>query len=285
MVSSTSEEYKSTKKILSDAKVCTVCEEARCPNIGECWHNQTATFMLLGDVCTRHCKFCAVKHGTPTTSSLGFEVEGNNLLEVIKQLRLKYVVLTSVTRDDYEDGGASVFAHAIASIKSLKKDNLKVEVLTPDFRAKEQSIMQFMREECMPDVFAHNIETVRSLTPVVRDAVRSSYDISIKLLKIFKRIANENALKCYTKSGLMLGLGESEQEVLQLFCDLREAEVDFLTIGQYLSPDKEKYYPVKEYISEEKFAYLKEKALNFSFKSVVAGPLVRSSYLAHKVLE
>ncbi|MBF0298707.1 MAG: lipoyl synthase [Oligoflexia bacterium] len=303
--SSISKEYQDTKEIIMKYKICTVCEEARCPNIGECWHNKTATFMLLGNVCTRHCRFCAVEHGTPDKKDWLFQKnEVEKLVEAIKLLQLKYVVLTSVTRDDYVDGGAAIFAYAVSL---LKANNLKIEILTPDFREdfKEdfrdggikrdenrnvngirKAIVQFMNGngESVPDVFAHNIETVRSITPLVRDQ-RASYDTSLELLKNFKMVAFSYGFKVYTKSGLMLGMGESEEEIYQAFADLRNANVDFLTIGQYLSPSKNAY-PVKEYVSQKKFEKLRNRALSseFAFRSVVAGPLVRSSYMAHKMI-
>ena len=257
------------KRNIAELGLNTVCIGARCPNVGECWTHGTATFMILGSVCTRNCRFCAVKKGKkgePSDPS-----EPGRIAQAVEKMGLKYVVLTSVDRDDLPDGGAGHFACCIQAIKSLG-DNLTVEVLIPDLGGDEQRLRTIINAH--PDVVGHNIETVRELQASVRDR-RAGYDLSLEVLKKAKRISSS----IYTKSSLMLGLGEAEGMVIKTMDDLRSAGVSILTLGQYLRPSAMQL-EVKEYISPEKFACYKKKALERGFISVMSGPLVRSSYMA-----
>ena len=263
------ENYKKIKATLRQRRLYTVCEEAHCPNVAECWGGGTATFMVMGDLCTRGCRFCAVKtrkEGIP----LDLE-EPAKVSESIALMKLEYVVITSVDRDDLSDGGASHFA---AVIERCKKDhpNLIVEVLTPDFLGDLRSIDTIAKAS--PHVFANNIETVRRLTPHVRDP-RAGYDQTLRVLKYFK----ERRPDLFTKSSIMLGLGETDAEVLETMTDLRNVGVDFLTLGQYLRPTP-KHLPVEEYVTPEKFDYFRQWGETFGFETVASGPLVRSSYRA-----
>lgn len=262
-------EFREVRHVLKKYALHTVCEEARCPNLGECWGEGTATFMILGNVCTRYCRFCATKTGNP--HGVVDTTEPERIKKAVEELRLKYVVLTSVTRDDLEDQGASIYAATIRAIKSIDK-NIRVEVLTPDFYANGKIIEEVVN--AFPDVFAHNVETVRRLTPLVRDR-RFSYEKSLKTLKI----ARELNPRILIKSGFMVGLGEDEKEVLDTMKDLREAGCDILTIGQYLMPSR-KHFPVKKYYTPSEFERLKDIGLKMGFKYVASGPLVRSSYRA-----
>ncbi len=258
--------------VLREHNLYTVCEEAKCPNIYECWGHGTATIMILGDVCTRGCRFCAVKTGNP-----GGKVDPNepmNVARAISKLNLRYIVLTMVDRDDLPDGGAEHVAKTIFYIKTLRSD-VKVEALVGDFQGKKESIERVVFSPL--DVFAHNVETVRRLTPKVRDR-RASYERSLFVLEYAKSLRGD----IYTKSSIMVGLGETEEEVLQTLRDLREVGVDIVTIGQYLRPTP-KHLPVVEYVSPQKFNYYREKALQMGFKELFSGPLVRSSYRADKV--
>jgi lipoic acid synthetase len=256
-------------KLTRSLEINTICTSARCPNIYECWGSKTATFMILGDTCTRNCRFCNVKKGNPG----GFidKDEIDRLLDAIKKLKLRYVVITSVDRDDLPDGGASHFANVINAIKEEFSEVI-VEVLTPDFGGSHESIIKIL--DAKPHVYGHNIETVARLTPIVRDR-RASYSQSLNVLKFVKKYNS----KILTKSSILLGLGETEKEVIQTMRDLHDAQVDILTIGQYLQPTR-KHYPVKEYIHPEIFKYYEDIGYKMGFGVVVSGPLVRSSYRA-----
>jgi len=256
-----------TKEIVNKNKLTTVCQEANCPNITECWSKKHATFMIMGDTCTRGCAFCDVKTGKP--SSLDY-FEPYKVANAVKELDLNHVVITSVDRDDLEDGGANHFKKVILEIKKNNK-NTTVEVLTPDFLKKGDAYKQVL--EGNPDVFNHNIETVPSLYLKVRPGSR--YFTSVELLKSVKI----NKPNIFTKSGIMLGLGEKKDEVVQVMDDLRMADVDFLTIGQYLQPTV-KHFPLDRYVLPEEFLELKNIALSKGFLLVSSTPLTRSSYHA-----
>ncbi len=256
-----------TKEIINKKNLYTVCQEANCPNISECWSKKHATFMIMGDTCTRACSFCNVKTGKPKTLDLS---EPFNIALATKELNLKHVVITSVDRDDLDDGGSNHFADVIRETRKQNK-NTTIEVLTPDFLRKGNAYQKVV--DANPDVFNHNIETVPSLYRKVRPGSR--YFSSIDLLKSVKK--NNN--KIFTKSGIMMGLGETIDEVLQVMDDLLEAKVDFLTIGQYLQPTT-KHYPLKRYVNPDEFRKLKELALSKGFLIVSSSPLTRSSYHA-----
>lgn len=258
------------KRILRDHRLSTVCEEARCPNKGYCFSKPTATFMILGDICTRDCGFCSVKSGRPNNLDID---EPDRIADAVYKMGLRYVVITSVSRDDLPDGGAMQFAKTIIAIRN-KINNIKVEVLTPDFKGDINCLKVVL--DAMPDVFNHNIETSKRLYYKVRP--QADYDRSLKVLKNSKRIAPN----IKTKSGLMLGLGETIDEVINIFKDLREVGCDFLTIGQYLRPTK-KNLPVVEYIRPEIFEELKKMAIELGFEYVASGPLVRSSMNAEEM--
>jgi lipoic acid synthetase len=262
------ENYTNVKQSLRLLNLHTVCEEARCPNISECWGTGTATIMIMGDICTRGCRFCAVNSGKPFLLDAG---EPKRVAKAIKEWGLRYVVITSVCRDDLEDGGAEHIAKTIKAIKLLCP-TIIVESLIPDFRGDDGSIKKIVKSK--PEVISHNIETVPRLTPKVRDA-RASYEQSLLVLKKIKDI---NSL-IYTKSSIMLGLGESEEEVIQTIKDLRSVGVSILTIGQYLQPTP-KHLPLIEFIAPEKFNWFREIAERKGFVYVASGPLVRSSYRA-----
>src|ERR687889_95512 len=262
------ENYVNVRQTIASLGLHTVCEEARCPNIGECWGGGTATIMIMGDVCTRACRFCSVASGRPLYLDPD---EPERVAKAIKEWGLRYVVITSVCRDDLEDGGAEHIAKTIKAIKLLCP-TIIVESLIPDFRGDDGSIIKIVKSE--PEVISHNIETVLRLTPKVRDA-RASYEQSLSVLKKIKDI---NSL-IYTKSSIMLGLGESEEEVIQTIVDLRSVGVSILTIGQYLQPTP-KHLPLIEFISPEKFNWFREIAERMGFVYVASGPLVRSSYRA-----
>jgi lipoic acid synthetase len=265
------ENYTRMKSLLRNAKLNTICEEAKCPNIAECFGSGTAVFLILGDTCTRKCKYCFVKKGEPAPINLD---EPKMVAESVKNLDLKYVVITSVTRDDLKDGGAYVFYETIQEIKKLNK-NCYIEVLIPDFRGKLESIKKVIRAK--PDVINHNIEVVRDLFSEIRP--EGNYNISLKILSDIKKIIKE----VKTKSGFMIGLGETKQQILKTMKDLRGAKVDFLTIGQYLQPSGN-HAIVKKYYNPKEFEQLKKKAIDLGFKHVESGPLVRSSYHAEKVM-
>jgi len=258
------------KRILRKGKLHTVCEESKCPNIGECFANRTATFLIMGDVCTRGCRYCSVKKGQPKPLN---PQEPKNLAEAVKKLGLNYVVITSVTRDDLPDGGASHFAECI---KTLKREvpNVKVEVLTPDFKGRTDLVEVVLKEE--PYVFNVNIETVERLYPRIRLGGR--YRWTLDLL----RFSKENFPHIWTKSGLMVGLGEDWDDIRKTLEDLRKAGCDILTIGQYLRPTKRQVEVVKEYTAEE-FEKIEELARELGFKYAFVGRWVRSSYQAWRV--
>jgi len=258
------------KKVLRDHKLYTVCEEASCPNLSECFSHGTATFMIMGDKCTRRCSFCDVAHGRP--DPLDIE-EPLNLAKVIADMKLKYVVITSVDRDDLRDGGAGHFAECIAQIRK-RIDSIKIEVLVPDFRGRMEVALDKL-EENLPDVFNHNIETAPSLYKQARPG--SDYQWSLDLLKKFKARFPQVA----TKSGAMLGLGESNEEVIQVMKDLRNHDVDMLTLGQYLQPSKF-HMPVARFVTPDEFKELARIAKDLGFTHVASGPLVRSSYHADR---
>ena len=262
------ERYLRVKDTLRTLKLHTVCQEAHCPNVAECWGGGTATVMLMGDVCTRGCRFCQVKtaaHPPPLDPD-----EPRHLAEAIAELGLDYIVVTSVDRDDLPDGGAGHFAEAIRHLKAIP--GLLVEVLTPDFRGDAEAVRTV--GVARPDVFANNIETVRRLTPVVRDA-RATFDQTLGVLALMKR----EFPAIVTKSSIMVGLGESEAEVEDAARELREAGVEILTFGQYLRPSAW-HLPVVEYVTPEKFAAYREMGERLGFRYVASGPLVRSSYRA-----
>jgi lipoic acid synthetase len=259
--------YSELKGIMRGLELHTVCEEARCPNIGECWEAKTATFMILGDTCTRACGFCAVKTGRPGTLDLG---EPLRVAEAVERMGLKHAVITSVNRDELEDGGAAIFAGTIRQIRK-RLPACGIEVLIPDFLGDEASLSTVMGAR--PDILNHNIETVPRLYPQVRPKGR--YPRSLELLARAKRLD----ATVYTKSGIMLGLGEELDEVVQVFRDLRAHDVEILTVGQYLRPTAN-HLPLVRYVTPQEFAALKVEALSLGFRHVESGPLVRSSYHA-----
>ena len=261
--------YFKTLEVVNKKKLHTVCQEASCPNISECWSKRHATFMIMGDTCTRACSFCNVKTGKPNFLDLS---EPKKIAQATKELNLKHVVITSVDRDDLEDGGANHFSNVISETRKVNS-NTTIEVLTPDFLRKGDSYKIVVKAN--PDVFNHNIETVPSLYRKVRPGSR--YFASINLLKSVKEI-NKTV---FTKSGIMLGLGETKDEVLQVMDDLLSANVDFLTIGQYLQPSV-KHFPLNRYVHPDEFKAFKEIALSKGFLIVSSSPLTRSSYHADK---
>lgn len=263
------ENYKRLKVLSGELGLHTVCEEAHCPNIGECWGGGTATFMLLGDVCTRGCTFCAVKSGNPNL--VVDELEPVKIAIALKEMKLSYVVLTSVDRDDLSDGGASHFASTILETRK-RNPELLLEVLTPDFRGDLAAVRTVT--QARPDVFAHNIETVERLQRKVRDT-RANYTQSLSVLKAVKDFDSS----IYTKSSLMLGLGETDDEVVRSMRDLREIDVDFLAIGQYLRPSSW-HLEVENYVHPSKFEEFREIGQSLGFRYVASGPLVRTSYRA-----
>lgn len=264
------ERYQRIKALLRQHQLHTVCEEAHCPNIGECFNAGTATFMILGDVCTRSCRFCAVRSGRPEQEP--DRLEPYRLAKAVRTLGLDYVVITSVTRDDWPDGGAAIFAECI---RSIRRDNprCRVEVLIPDFMGNWHALATVV--EAGPYVLNHNIETVPRLYRRVRP--RAYYERSLELL----RRAKELSPSLLTKSGLMVGLGETHEEVFTVMADLRSAGVDLITIGQYLRPSW-KQLPVRRYYRPEEFVPFVDKGRELGFQHVEAGPLVRSSYHAHQ---
>jgi len=266
--------YHDLKGVLRDLTLNTVCEQARCPNIGECWEQRTATIMILGDTCTRACGFCAVKTGRPTWND---EDEPRRVAEAVRQMDLEHVVVTSVARDDLADGGAYIFAE---TIRALRREcpGMGVEVLIPDFNGTDGPLRTVM--EAGPDILNHNVETVERLQKPVRK--RARYHRSLDVLaraKTFSREATGRDGAVHTKSSLMVGLGETRSELSQTFRDLRTVDCDILTIGQYLRPT-EAHLPVERYVHPDEFAEMKVEALALGFKHVESGPLVRSSYHA-----
>lgn len=257
----------STKGLISDLKLHTVCESAQCPNRWECWSQGTATFMIAGERCTRACGFCAVDTAKPFALEAD---EPQRVAEAIRRLNLKHVVITAVARDDLADGGADHFAQTIEAVRGVDPDII-IEVLTPDFNGREEPLRMVI--DAKPHVFNHNLETVERLTPLVRS--RAKYRLSLDFLKRAKEMDPE----VVTKSGLMLGLGETENELFQAMDDLREANVQVLTLGQYLRPTPQ-HLPVVEYIRPEAFDLYREIGVKKGFEYVASGPLVRSSYHA-----
>ena len=275
------EKYNEIKSLVSTNRLHTICEEAKCPNLAECWSHGTATFLILGDTCTRWCGYCNVKTGKP--GEVDFE-EPKKVADAVKKLNLKYVVITSVTRDDLEDGGASIYAETMTEIKK-SNPNCSVELLIPDFKTRSGKILKegYLNIDALkavidanPDVLAHNIEAVRRVFSRVRPG--GNYDVSLQLLKTIKKINN----KMPTKSSVILGFDETKEEIIETMQDLRKNEVDFLTLGQYLQPSM-RHVKIERYYKPEEFEELKNIGLKMGFRHVEAGPLVRSSYRADKL--
>jgi lipoyl synthase len=269
---STGEDYQNVKEIkhmMRSKTLHTVCEEAKCPNLHECWVNRTATFMILGDICTRACRFCAVKSGLPTELDLQ---EPERVAEAAVQMGLRHCVVTSVARDDLADGGASIFAETIRAIRQ-RMPMCGVEVLIPDFQGNEESLQIVL--DAKPDVLNHNVETVERMSDRVRS--KAKYRRSLELLSRSKQIAP----RIPTKSSLMVGVGEEWDEILRTMDDLREVDCNILTIGQYLQPTTN-HLSIQAYYTPEQFAALKEEGMKRGFNHVESGPLVRSSYHAHE---
>ncbi len=261
------EQYSKIKNLVGQQRLHTVCEEARCPNMGECWSAGTATFMILGDTCTRSCGFCAVKTGRP--GILDWD-EPRRVADAVKQMGLRHTVITSVNRDERKDGGAPIFAETIRLIRE-EVPGCKIEVLIPDFKGSEEALTIVLYAQ--PDVLNHNVETVPRLYRIVRP--QAKYKQSLELLR---RAKKRNFL---TKSGIMVGIGENPNEVLELMQDLRDVECDILTIGQYLQPTKN-HLQIERYVHPDEFTMYREKGRGMGFKHVESGPLVRSSYHAEK---
>ncbi len=263
------ENFHNLKRLARGLGLHTVCESAQCPNIGECWNHKTATFMLLGDICTRRCGFCAVPKGRPAPIDWD---EPRRVAEAVATLRLKHAVITSVNRDDDNIGGARIFAETIREIRELVPD-CRVEVLIPDFQGLEEPLRIVL--DAQPDVLNHNTETVPRLYRAVRSGAR--YERSLDLLENAKKLAPGMV----TKSGLMVGLGESTEELIEVFHDLGSRGIDILTVGQYLRPSRD-HLPIARFYTPEEFADLRDEALRFGFRHVESGPMVRSSYHAHE---
>lgn len=261
----TGDNYSDVRNLMRDKKLNTVCEEARCPNIAECWNHRTATFMILGDTCTRSCGFCNVKLGMPTELDLD---EPRRVVDAIKQLDLRHAVITSVNRDELEDGGASIFKECVRLVREEKPD-CTVEILIPDFKGDEKAFETIMQNP--PDILNHNLETVKRLYHAVRP--QAKYERSLNLIEWFKK----KGLR--TKSGIMVGIGEKAEEVLELMKDLYFHGCEIMTIGQYLQPTKV-HLPVDRFVTPEEFNMYKEEGLKMGFKVVESSPLVRSSYHA-----
>jgi lipoic acid synthetase len=260
------------KSILNETDLHTVCQEARCPNLGECFSRGTATFLILGRFCTRSCGFCAVEHDAPAPPD---EAEPERVAQAVQKMGIHYVVITSVTRDDLPDGGASSFAETIRAIRALNP-KINIEVLIPDFKGDLRSLKTVLKE--CPEILNHNIETISRLYPKVRPL--ADYKRSLNLLERSK----EDCSHIPTKSGFMLGLGETQEEVLELLRDLREVECDFLTIGQYLQPRQDRL-PVVRFIPPEEFEEYKRIGEKMGFRAVASGPFVRSSFHASEMFE
>ncbi|MEP7233761.1 MAG: lipoyl synthase [Ignavibacteriota bacterium] len=261
------ENYSHLKKIMKDHDLHTVCEEARCPNVAECWNAGTATFMILGDTCTRSCGFCAVKTGRPTFLDVE---EPQRVAEATALMNLRHVVITSVNRDELPDGGASVFGETIRATRKANP-NTRIEVLIPDFKGKEESLRHIF--DARPDILNHNTETVPSMYRLVRPQAKYKWS-----LKVLRRGKEEGFI---TKTGIMLGLGESREELLQVMSDLIEIKVDILTLGQYLQPTSN-HLPVSRFLHPNEFAELHDIGMEMGFRNVESGPLVRSSYHAEQ---
>jgi lipoyl synthase len=263
------ENFHQLKKLARGLGLHTVCESAQCPNIGECWNHRTATFMLLGDICTRRCGFCAVPKGKPLPLDLD---EPRRVAEAVATLGLKHAVITSVNRDDDNLGGARIFAETIREVRRVAAD-CRVEVLIPDFQGIDEALQIVL--DARPDVLNHNTESVPRLYRAVRSGAR--YERTLRLLANAKKFSPGMV----TKSGLMVGLGETMTELVDVFADLGSRKVDILTVGQYLRPSRD-HLPIARFYTPEEFAYLKEEALRLGFRHVESGPLVRSSYHAHE---
>lgn len=260
--------FQEIKQVLRENKLHTVCEEASCPNIGECFSNGTATFMILGDICTRRCPFCDVSHGKPLPPDVK---EPKSLAATIAQMRLRYVVITSVDRDDLMDGGAQHFVDCIRETRALSPE-IKIEVLVPDFRGRLETAVEILKVS-PPDVMNHNLETVPRLYKQARPG--ADYQNSLDLLKVFGQLHPEVP----TKSGLMLGLGETDEEILEVMRDLRAHGVTMLTLGQYLQPSQH-HLPVMRFVTPDRFVQFEQEALAMGFTHAACGPMVRSSYHA-----
>ena len=258
------------KSLLKRTKLHTICEEAKCPNINECFNSGTAVFLILGTICTRNCHYCNVSHGKPSVLNTR---EPEDIAKSVKKLGLKYVVITSVTRDDLLDGGASVFVQTINKVKDLNPD-CKIEVLIPDFNGNISALKSIINSK--PNVINHNIEVVKELFSDIRP--QGNYKISLKLLSNIKKLTSD----IKSKSGFMVGIGETYDQIINTMKDLRNSDVDFLTIGQYLQPTK-KHTNIKKYYTPDEFKELKNIGINLGFKNVESGPLVRSSYHAANV--
>jgi lipoic acid synthetase len=270
----TGDNYGDVLSLLKEKKLNTVCEEARCPNMAECWNNRTATFMILGDVCTRTCGFCNIKTGIPNELDLD---EPRRVVDSIIELNLKHAVITSVNRDELEDGGAEIFKECVRLLRTDKPD-CTVEILIPDFKGEKKAFNIIMQSP--PDIINHNLETVKRLYHAVRP--QAKYERSLHLIKWFSRAGSRFAEKergLKTKSGIMVGIGETPDEVLMLMQDLINHKCDILTIGQYLQPTK-RHLPVDRFVTPEEFAMYKTEGLKLGFKIVESAPLVRSSYHA-----
>lgn len=265
----TGESYREVRKLVDQHQLHTICESGSCPNMGECWGEGTATFMILGNICTRSCGFCAVKTGRPNAVDLK---EPKRVAESVKLMKVKHAVITSVDRDDLKDGGSVIWVETVQSIRK-ESPATTLETLIPDFAGKWENLQRII--DVAPEIVSHNLETVRRLTKAVR--IQAKYDRSLELLFRLKK----GGMK--TKSGVMLGLGESEQEVIETMEDLRNVNVDILTLGQYLQPTP-KHLPVADFITPEKFLEYKNLGLKMGFRYVESGPLVRSSYRAEKHL-
>ena len=265
----TGENYREVRKLVDKHQLHTICESGSCPNMGECWGEGTATFMILGNICTRSCGFCAVKTGRPNAVDLN---EPMRVAESVKLMKVKHAVLTSVDRDDLKDGGSSIWVETVRQIRK-ESPSTTLDTLIPDFAGKWENLQRII--DVAPEIVSHNLETVRRLTKQVR--IQAKYDRSLELLFRLKK----GGMK--TKSGVMLGLGESEEEIIETMQDLRDVHVDVLTLGQYLQPTP-KHLPVKDFITPDKFDELKEAGLKMGFRYVESGPLVRSSYRAEKHL-
>jgi lipoic acid synthetase len=265
--------YLELKDIIRSRTLHTVCEEAHCPNIGECWENRTATFMILGRVCTRACRFCAIATGVPVGVD---EDEPERVAEAVEQMGLQHAVVTSVARDDRPDGGARVFADTIRAIRR-RIPSCTVEVLIPDFEGSRESLQIVM--DAQPDILNHNLETVRRLQRRVR--AKAFYERTLEVLQRAKEMQKEMQPSGLTKSGIMLGLGETRDEIGETLGDLRAVDCDIVTIGQYLRPS-EFHLPIARYVTPAEFAELKVEGMTLGFRHVESGPLVRSSYHAHE---
>lgn len=265
----TGENYLKVRSLVDKHKLHTICESGNCPNMGECWGAGTATFMILGNICTRSCGFCAVATGRPLPVDEG---EPERVAESVKLMGVKHCVITSVDRDELKDGGSIIWARTINAIRKASPETT-IETLIPDFKGERENIQRLI--DVMPEIVSHNMETVRRLTRQVR--IQARYDRSLEVLRILREGG------CRTKSGIMVGLGETREEVLETLDDLYRVGVEIITIGQYLQPTK-KHLPVQEFVHPDTFAFYKQAALEKGFRYVESGPLVRSSYHAEKHL-